>query len=109
MERNFGKERGEKREESENRKERKERKEREERERKREEERKQIDFGFQFSGNRTVARERRGRDGAEAIVLEVADELGSLVIDEARAEDSPDDFEKMVAEEDAVEEDYVFA
>ena len=39
----------------------------------------------------------------------VADKLGSLVIDEARAEDLPDDFEKMVAEEDAVEEDYVFA
>ena len=38
-----------------------------------------------------------------------ANELGLLVIDEARADDSPDDFEKMVTEEDAIEDDYVFA
>ena len=43
---------------------------------------------------------------------DVASELGSLVIDESRvsapSEDSPDDYEKLVEEEDAVEEDYVF-
>ena len=44
---------------------------------------------------------------------DVADKLGSLFIGEVRvsepSEDSPDDFEKLVAEEDAAEDDYVFA
>ena len=81
----------------------------------RSEKEKRIDFNLQGiepsreGGDEEETSPKRSFTASE----DVANEFVSLVIDESRvsepSEDSPDDFEKLVAEEDAAKEDYVFA